>query len=316
MDSDHSIAVIGCRFNTVKFIERFLADGFDIDLVVTISPSLADPPESVSGYADVVPTCRRHGVEYYRADDYSLEADRAELEERTFDLGFCIGWQRLIPEWFLDCFERGVFGEHGSYKRLPKGRGRAPANWSLIHGGTEFHAHVFRYEPGADEGDILAVETFDITDHDDIRTIQMKERVVFNRVMAKHVPDILQGTADLTPQPDEEATQFPKRTPQDGLIDWNQSVREIHNFVRAVTEPYPGAFGYVNGHEVFIWEGQPFDSTLDYDEQPGTIVETFYNGEFAVKTASEPYLVRDYESNTGWTPERGNRFDDGTTHNA
>jgi methionyl-tRNA formyltransferase len=178
----------------------------------------------------------------------------------------------------------------------------------LIHGGTEFYAHVFRYEPGADEGDLLSVETFDILADDDIRTVQMKERVVFNRIMDENISNILTGEAELKSQKDEGSTYFPKRTPEDGLLNWNQCVEDIDNFVRALTEPYPGAFGYVNGHKIFVWSGQLFDTQLSYDEDPGTIVETFTSGEFVVVTETDPFIVKEYESSTGWCPSTGESF--------
>lgn len=311
MANEGGIAVIGCRFNTIEFIEQFLADGYDIDFVLTISPSIADPPNKVSGFEDVVPACERYSIPYYRANSYSLDdVDKDVLEDRRFDLGVCVGWQRLLPVWFLENFEHGVYGMHGSYERLPKGRGRAPGNWSLIHGASQFHAHVFRYEPGPDSGEILAVRTFDLNQHDDIATLQMKGRVVFNRIMAEHSDDILAGDVELSPQSEDvEPTYFPKRTPEDGEIDWNQPVESVHDFVRAQTRPYPGAFGHVDHHKVSIWDGQPFGSTLTYEEPPGTIVEVFYSDAFAVATDTSTYLVRDYTSKTGWVPKRGKKFE-------
>lgn len=311
METNGEIAIIGCRFNTIEFIEQFLADGYDVDFVLTISPSIPNPSEHVSGFANVVPICERHSIPYYRANNYSLDdgADQKILATKQFDLGICVGWQRLLPKWFLETFEHGVYGMHGSYERLPRGRGRAPANWSLIHGASKFHAHVFKYEPGADSGDILGVSTFDINRHDDIQTVQMKGRVVFNRILADNVNEILQGNADLEPQPkDVEATYFPKRTPDDGVVHWDQPVEEVHDFIRAITYPYPGAFGFVDSHKVFIWEGHPFDSRIEYSDSPGTVVERFHSGDIAVATATSPYLVRNYESVTGWEPRIGERF--------
>jgi methionyl-tRNA formyltransferase len=56
-----------------------------------------------------------------------------------------------------------------------------------------------------------------------------------------------------TPQDETRATWFPRRTPADGRIDWNRSALEIHNWVRALSRPYPGAFTTLNGRHLFIW---------------------------------------------------------------
>ncbi len=70
------------------------------------------------------------------------------------------------------------------------------------------------------------------------------------------LPLIQRGTLPRKKQDDSLATVMPKRRPEDGVIDWNRSSRDLYNWVRALTEPYPGAFSFVNGQKLWIWKAQ------------------------------------------------------------
>src|SRR5260370_31327521 len=71
------------------------------------------------------------------------------------------------------------------------------------------------------------------------------------------LPMIRRGILPRKKQDDSQATVMQKRRPEDGLIDWRRSTREIYNWVRALAQPYPGAFSFLNGERVWIWEARP-----------------------------------------------------------
>src|SRR5262249_38946122 len=141
----------------------------------------------------------------------------------------------------------------------------------------------------------------DINPFDTAETLHFKNRIAMNRLLARHLPALLSGTAILTPQPDEEPTYYPKRTAEDGLISWDRPTEQIYNLVRAVTHPFPGAFTHLGERRLMIWRAQPFDEKLRYpNAEPGTIVEVFYDGTFVVRTADTSLLVLQYD---GVSPE-------------
>ena len=97
----------------------------------------------------------KNKVEVYTSHKYSLKSEEDfAFSKNNFQIGFVVGWQRLIPENILDTFI-GVFGMHGSAMKLPKGRGRSPMNWSIIEGRKVFYTNLFKYNSGADDGDVL-----------------------------------------------------------------------------------------------------------------------------------------------------------------
>jgi len=78
-------------------------------------------------------------------------------------------------------------------------------------------------------------------------------------MLREYIPLIRQGIAPRIPQDHNAATQFPQRKPEDGLLDWSKSAEEIENFIRAQTKPYPGAFTFVQGKKVIIWDADVFE---------------------------------------------------------
>ncbi|MFC2016749.1 methionyl-tRNA formyltransferase [Chloroflexota bacterium] len=198
---------------------------------------------------------------------------------------------------------------HGSSKPLPYGRGRSPINWSLIQGRNVFYTHLFQYKPGVDDGPIAGVRSFDINQYDTCLILHFKNTISMIELCVKYLPSLIDGSAKLDSQPKENATYYPKRSEEDGLIYWEDSTKDIYNLIRAVTKPFPGAFSYLDddlNKKIYIWAAQPFDTKLDYkNAKPGEIVEVFYNGMFVAKTNDSVILVTESEGHNFTTKDIG-----------
>ncbi len=294
------IGIAGCKHTTLELIDALCRAGFKPDQLITISPEEGQRAE-VAGYMDLRDPMQKRGIPVYTAQSYSLknETDQAAILPLKLDALFVMGWQRLIPEWFLNSLSIGAFGMHGSSKRLPYGRGRSPLNWSLIQNKTAFFTHLFRYDPGVDSGQVAGVQVFEITPFDTCLTLHHKNTLSMIQLVIRLLPNLLNGTAKLEPQPTEGATYYPKRSPDDGAIDWQDSVGDIYNLIRAVTRPFAGAFTYLNNDEkrrLTIWRAIPFDPHLFSDvTEPGRLLHVFETGEFLVKTGAGTLLVQEFE---------------------
>ena len=244
------VAFAGSKTTTAECIERFIRDGFSADLLVTLTPDLG-ARHDVAGYADLRPFAAQHGIAVYHPRTYALDddADRAALLEQRIDGLLVIGWQRLIPEWWLESLTFGAFGMHGSHEPLPRGRGRSPLNWALAWGKTSFQTHLFRYDSGVDSGAIVGAQRFDITVWDDCETLHFKNTLAMNRLLRECLPEILAGNDVYKPQPtDIEPTYLPKRTPEHGRIRWSDvDMLALYNHIRCQTRPFPGAFSQLDG---------------------------------------------------------------------
>jgi len=302
------IGFAGCKTTTKECMENLIQLGYKINYLITLTPEQGKK-HLVSGYMDLKKFATENNITLYYPEKYSLQSDNDEnkVKKLNLDILLVIGWQRLIPKWLLDNLTIGAFGVHGSSEPLPKGRGRSPINWCLVEGKKEFITHLFKYNKDVDAGEIVGIQTFDINEFDSCQTLHFKNRISMNRLLEKHLDNLLNNTAVLTPQPDIEPTFYPKRTAEDGMIDWNKNVKEIYNLIRAVTYPFPGAFSYINGEKILIWNAQPFDTQLKYDDKAlGEIVEVFYDKSFVVKAKDSTLFITNFKINNINLIQKGN----------
>ena len=314
-DTNKRVAVAGCKHTTLELLTGLEQRGFTVDHCITLSPEQG-AHHKVAGYMDLRPFLEGKGLPYTVVKQYSLNSpeDREAVSALELDALLVMGWQRLIPAWFLERLSIGAFGMHGSSKPLPHGRGRSPMNWSLIQNKDCFYTHLFRYRPGVDDGEIAAVQVFDITPFDTCLTLHYKNTLSMIGLLERSLPALLEGTAKLTPQPTEGATYYPKRAEEDGLIYWTDSTLEIYNLVRAATRPFPGAFSFLDNQtekKVWIWRAIPFDTRLAWpDAVPGQVVAVFGEGAFVVRTGDSSLLVQECEGARLTHGDVGRRFGD------
>lgn len=176
------------------------------------------------------------------------------------DLLFAFYYRKLLPSNVLCLPRLGAFNMHGSM--LPKYRGRAPVNWAVLNGETETGATLHAMTPEPDAGDIIDQESVGIGPDDTASLVQSRVTRAAVRLLARQIEKLKTGTASRIPQDASKATYFGRRRPEDGEISWSWPAARIHNLVRAVTHPYPGAFGEILGGRARIWKTRlhPLDS--------------------------------------------------------
>ena len=146
-----------------------------------------------------------------------------------------------------------------------------------------------------DDGEIIDHQICDINSWDSCETLYYKFTIMQKRMLEKAISDIFQNNITKHPQKGEPSF-YPKRTPEDGKIDWNKRTDEIYDLIRGITKPYPGAFSYVDTNKIIIWKAHPFDSKIKYnDAKIGQIVEKFSSGDFVINSKNGTILVIDYE---------------------
>lgn len=233
--------------------EFLRARGEDVAAVVTHR----DDPAERRWFRSLADLAAETGLDPIVGDDL----DGAGLEEviraRRPDLILSFYYRRLLPRRVLRQAPRGALNLHGSL--LPRLRGRAPLNWALVEGeartGVTLH-HMVR-EP--DAGDIVAQRGWDIGPRDTAPDLFRRAVAETKLLLADTWPLIAAGRAPRIPQDESKATYRGRRTPEDGRIDWRLPTRRIDGLVRAVTEPFPGAFTELQGRRLMVWAGRPDD---------------------------------------------------------
>jgi methionyl-tRNA formyltransferase len=171
------------------------------------------------------------------------------------ELILSVYYRNMISTRVLDLARLGAFNMHGSL--LPKYRGRAPINWAVLRGETRIGMTLHRMVKAPDAGAIVDQEGVDIGPRDTAEQAFRKVLPCARAILARQIDALLEGTAKETPQNDAEATYFSGRTPEDGRISWNQTSKQIFDLIRAVTDPYPGAFVDVAGARLMVWWAEP-----------------------------------------------------------
>ncbi|HTQ29817.1 MAG TPA: formyltransferase [Opitutaceae bacterium] len=187
------------------------------------------------------------------------------------ELILSVYYRNMISERILALPRLGAFNMHGSL--LPKYRGRAPINWAVLHGEPRIGMTLHRMVKQADAGAIVDQEGVDIGPRDTAVQAFRKVLPCARRVLARQIGALLAGTAKETPQDSSQATYFGGRTSEDGRIKWIQTSAQIFNLIRAVTDPYPGAFTDVGPARLMVWWAEP-DSPAARGRQgrPGEIL--------------------------------------------
>jgi methionyl-tRNA formyltransferase len=192
------------------------------------------------------------------------------------ELIFVIGWSQLVRDPFLRTASAGVYGMHPTL--LPRHRGRAPIPWAILSGLARTGVTLFEItDATADAGPIVGQVDVEIARDETATTLFDKLSDAHEDLIRTHVPQLLAGTAPKIPQDARRASAWPKRTPADGIIDWETRAPYLDAWVRAQTHPYPGAFTFRGDERLVIWRAREVDRATRRGAA-GTVVEVREDG--------------------------------------
>lgn len=201
------------------------------------------------------PSVRRRaealGIPVHGDADFARADARARLAAAAPELILSAYYRALLPPAVLAVPRLGAFNLHGSL--LPRYRGRAPVNWAVLNGETETGATLHVMTPRADAGDIVDQAAVAIGPDDTAAQVQARIVDAAVRILVRQLPALERGAAPRRPQDEARASVFPRRRPEDGAFPWEWPARRIHDLVRAVTHPYPGARTTLAGRAILVW---------------------------------------------------------------
>ena len=220
-----------------------------IAAVLTLTPELA---AKRSGGIDYAPLCAQYGVPLHQIAGINEPDATRLLAAIEPDIVFVIGWHQIVRPAVLRLARVGFIGAHASY--LPRNRGSAPVNWALIRGERATGNTLMWLAEGVDEGDIIAQRAFPITPYDTCATLYAQVAASNREMLLEMLPQLLQGEKPGRPQTHSDEPVLRRRRPADGRITWDCPAHMVYDFVRALTRPYPGAFGFLDGKQWWIWQ--------------------------------------------------------------
>ena len=230
----------------VHCIQALLNAGIQIDLVVTHQD---DPNENV-WFGSVAQLCQEKHLPFITPNANELVAITPKITALAPDYIFSFYYRYMIPAPILACARIAALNMHGSL--LPKYRGRAPVNWAILHGEKQTGATLHVMEVKPDAGDIVGQAQVmigpDETATDVFEKVTQAAVAVINEVL----PHLIEGNVPRKPNDLSKGSYFGGRKPADGQIHWDQTAKQVHDLVRAVAPPYPGAFTDHQGKRMIV----------------------------------------------------------------
>lgn len=279
--------IVGSVGSSRLVLEEMIRMKFPVAMVFSLDEAYSN---NVSGYYPIHEIAEKHNIPYRKFENINDPENVTTIKSINPDYIFVIGLSQLVGREIIESAKKGVIGYHPT--PLPKFRGRAAAAWQILLGVRESKSTLFFINEGIDSGDIIGQEEYIIEDTDYVADVGRKSKSALKRLLNKVLPKLLDGSIEPIKQNEEEATYLLKRTPEDGLIDWDQPAEKIQRLIRAVSKPYPGAYSMYDGrHKVIFWKADYFENNK-YIGIPGQIA--FKTSEY-IDIVCKDGLLRVYE---------------------
>ena len=251
-------------------LNALLTAGIQIDLVVTHQD---DPNENV-WFGSVAKLCQEKNIPYITPSAAELVDLAPKLQSLAPDYIFSFYYRYMIPAQILACAKIAALNMHGSL--LPQYRGRAPVNWAILHGETQTGATLHIMEVKPDAGDIVGQSAVSIGPDETATDVFSKVSQAAVAVIQEALPNLIKGNVPRKPNELQKGSYFGGRKPADGQIHWDQKAIQVHNLVRAVAPPYPGAFTDYQGQTMTVARTSlkgPLPANLDLSVQGIQVVD-------------------------------------------
>jgi UDP-4-amino-4-deoxy-L-arabinose formyltransferase/UDP-glucuronic acid dehydrogenase (UDP-4-keto-hexauronic acid decarboxylating) len=255
-------------YNNMGFcgIEALLRHGYDLQAVFTHTD---DQRENIF-FKSCAQLAAQNRIPVFAPHNINHPLWLEKIAELQPEIMFSFYYRQLLSTDILDLAAAGAYNLHGSL--LPRYRGRAPLNWVLINGETETGVSLHCMTAAADAGDIVAQRAVVISADDTAASLGDKLLREASAMLDEVLPQIAAGNVRRVPQDDTAASYYGGRTPADGELDWHAGAGQCHNLVRAVTQPYPGAFTFAGERKVTLWQTRVLEQA--HGRAPGTVLST------------------------------------------
>lgn len=237
--------LVGAVESTAVALEALIAAGLPPAAILTL------PNDGLSRHSDAVdlaPRAQSARIPVLNTTDVNSPVTLAAVADLGPELTLVIGWSQVCRRAFRDLSPRGCVGFHPS--ALPKLRGRAVIPWTILTRQTRAGATFFWLDDGVDSGDILMQRTVELAPEETARSLYDKQLTAIREMLPEAIRRVAAGSPDRIRQAEAEASYCARRTPEDGLIDWRDRADDVLVLIRAVGEPYPGAFTFSGGSKL------------------------------------------------------------------
>ncbi len=291
------IVLVGAVDSTAQTLSKLVEHQAN---VVGVFGYESENTDHVSGYVELAGIAASNGYSYFPFKKINSEADR--IRSLKPDYVFVVGLSQLVSAEILAIPNKCCIGFHPT--SLPRGRGRAPLAWLILDEQSEGSATFFVLADGVDNGAIVAQKGYSVSEKDDVASLINKLMLAMDSALDELLPSIYSNSLKFLTQDESLATYYEKRSPDDGLVDWNRSADQINRLIRATTDPYPGAYSFANDQKITIYAAERYS-----DQQVigvvGRIVLVLDKGSFVVQCGENLLKINKYVTTDEWGPRVG-----------
>jgi UDP-4-amino-4-deoxy-L-arabinose formyltransferase/UDP-glucuronic acid dehydrogenase (UDP-4-keto-hexauronic acid decarboxylating) len=274
----------------VTGLEALVSNGFEVQAIF----SHADDPGEKCWFASVAAWAKERAIAVFCPEDVNNKEWIDYITNLAPEAIFSFYYRKMLCQEILSIPTAGAFNLHGSL--LPAYRGRVPVNWVLVNGETKTGVTLHYMVAKPDAGDIVGQKAVDIAWEDTAVTLYDKLCRASSALLNETLPLVRTGRPPRLAQDARHASYFGGRKPEDGLIDWSWKAMRIYNLIRAVTDPYPGAFSYLpDGSKLLLWWGLPEEAKNE--SAAGTVSVDREKEDVYVKAGSGSIRLVDIEIN-------------------
>ncbi len=286
------IIFMGTPDFAVPSLQALNKSNYNVDLVVT----QPDRPKG-RGRKEIAPPVKNAAISlgYNIAQPSAIKTDKFSntLKKLQPDLLIVVAYGHILPENILAIPKIGTVNIHASL--LPKYRGPAPIQWSVIN--REQHTGVtsMLLDKGMDTGDILLSAKEKIMPDDTSQSLHDRLAVLGGEVLIKTIKGFETNSLSPIPQNNEEASYAPLLKKSDGRIEWKLPAKKIESFIRGMS-PWPGAFTFFGDQRLKIFRAMP--AVMEVENPPGTVIKGFED-ELRVAAGDQALSILEIQSASG-----------------
>lgn len=250
--------------------------------------------------------CEYYKIPYLKHENINSEEFIQIVQRFDCDLLVSMSFNQIFRSKIINMTPLKAINCHAG--KLPFYRGRNILNWVLINDEKEFGITVHFIDEGIDTGDVISQQLYPIDDDDTYATLLQKSYSGCADVLYKSIRQFVEGNVQRRPQLEMHPTGFycSQRKLGDEVVNWDQTSREIFNFVRAICLPGPQARAFINNKEMKINKARFFENAPAYKCITGAILRKDADG-LLVKTSDNFLQLLEFEYDG--VVKVGDRFD-------
>lgn len=242
-------------------LQALIEGGYEIAAVVT---NYTEATSRTSRELEVATLAKAHDIPVIIPD--TLAESKKQIADLGADCAVLVAFGKIVPQDIIDLFPRGIVNVHPSL--LPKHRGPTPIESVILEGATETGVSIMQLAAAMDAGPVYAQETVTLSGTESKQELADTFGALGSKLIMKHLPAILEGTLEPTPQDDAQATYDTLITKLDGGIDWNMRAETLARQIRAYAL-WPSARTELLGKDVQVLEAEP----LPLHGMPGEVLK-------------------------------------------